>query len=186
MQWRNSQHGYGPAAQVAHWLSVLLVGIAWVLGTIGEDLPRGSARHLGEIIHVYAGELIAILLIVRVCWRLIDPPPPPEPTPLGRVGDLASKIVHFALYALLAAVVALGVMTQFADGDALSLLGMFDIVSPWTKDKTFAHDMKEVHETLANGLIILAVIHAGAALVHHFVFGDRTLRRMLPGSSKAG
>ena len=185
MQWRNSQRGYGAAAQFVHWFSVLLVGVAWVLGTVGEDLPRGSAREFGEQIHVSAGELIAILLIVRVAWRLIDPPPPPEPTPLGSVANLAAKIVHLALYGLLAAVVAVGVATQFAEGDALSLLGIFDIASPWTKDKTFAHDMKEIHETLANGLIILATIHAGSALVHHFVFRDRTLSRMMPRFSKS-
>jgi cytochrome b561 len=184
MQWRNSLRGYGAAVQIAHWFSVLLVGVAWVLGTVGEDLPRGRARDLGELIHVSAGELIAILLVFRVGWRLINAPPPPEPTPLGSLGDLAAKIVHLALYALLAAVVAVGVATQFADGDALSVLGVFDIASPWTKNKTFAHDLKEIHETLANGLIILATIHAGAAFVHHFVFHDRTLRRMLPEVSK--
>ena len=139
MQWRNSLRGYGAAVQIVHWFSVLLVGVAWVLGTVGEDLPRGRARDLGELIHVSAGELIAILLIFRVGWRLINAPPSPEPTPLGRLGDLAAKIVHLALYALLAAVVAVGVATQFADGDALSVLGIFDIASPWTKNKTFAH-----------------------------------------------
>lgn len=180
MQWRNTQRSYGAAAQVVHWLSVFLVGVAWVLGTVRDYLPRGSARDLGEQIHVSAGELIAILLIFRVGWRLIDPPPPSEPTPLGRWGDLAAKIVHLALYALLAAVVAFGVATQFADGDALSFLGLFDIASPWMKDKNFAHDVEEIHETLANGLVILATIHAGSALAHHFVFGDRTLRRMMP------
>lgn len=185
MQWRNSQRGYGAAAQLVHWLSVLLVAIAWVLGTVREDLPRGSARDLGESIHVSAGELIAILLIVRVGWRLFDPPPPPEPTPLGSLGDLAAKIVHLTLYALLAAVVGFGVATQFADGDALSLLGIVDIASPWTKDKSFAHDMKEIHEALANGLIILAAIHAGSALIHHFLFRDRTLSRMAPYFSKS-
>jgi cytochrome b561 len=40
--------------------------------------------------------------------------------------------------------------------------------------------MKEIHEALANGLIILAMIHAGSALIHHFVFRDRTLSRMAP------
>ncbi len=185
MQWRNSQHGYGAAVQLVHWLSVLLVALAWVLGTVGEDLPRGSTRDLGEFVHVFAGELIAILLIVRIGWRLIDPPPPPESTPLGSLGDIAAKVVHVALYALLAAVIVFGVATQFADGDALSLLGIVDIASPWIKDKGFAHNMKEIHEALANGLIILATIHASSALIHHFVFRDRTLGRMAPRFSKS-
>jgi len=34
---------------------------------------------------------------------------------------------------------------------------------------------------LAHLLIVLAVLHAAAALLHHWVWGDRTLIRMLPG-----
>ena len=151
---------------------------------MGENLPRGRARDLGEFIHVFAGELIAILLIFRVGWRLIDPPPSPEPTPLGRLGDLAAKIVHVALYALLAAVVAFGVATQFADGRRAFRAWHFRYRIAVDEEQNFAHDMKEIHEALANGLIILAMIHAGAALIHHFVFRDRTLRRMLPAASK--
>jgi cytochrome b561 len=184
MRWSNSQRDYGAAVQIAHWLSALLVGVAWLLGTVAEDLPRGSVRDLEELIHVSAGELIAILLIFRIGWRLIDPPPPSEPTPMGALGDMVAKMAHLALYALLAAVIAFGVATQFADGDALSMFGLFDIASPWAKDEKSAHDLKEIHEALANGLVILATIHAAAALVHHFVFGDRTLRRMLPHHSK--
>jgi hypothetical protein len=47
-----------------------------------------------------------------------------------------------------------------------------------------AHSVKEVHEILANILVILAVFHMAAALVHHIVFGDNTLRRMLPRMRK--
>jgi cytochrome b561 len=44
--------------------------------------------------------------------------------------------------------------------------------------------MKETHEVLANTLIILAALHAAAALVHHWVLRDRTLVRMLPGARR--
>jgi cytochrome b561 len=36
---------------------------------------------------------------------------------------------------------------------------------------------------LANTLIVVASLHGAAALMHHFVLGDRTLRRMLPGAA---
>jgi cytochrome b561 len=39
-----------------------------------------------------------------------------------------------------------------------------------------------IHEILANTLVILAALHAVAALIHHWVLRDRTLIRMLPGS----
>jgi cytochrome b561 len=41
----------------------------------------------------------------------------------------------------------------------------------------------EVHELVANALLIFAALHAAAALIHHYVFHDRTLVRMLPGRS---
>jgi cytochrome b561 len=73
---------------------------------------------------------------------------------------------------------------QFARGDALQLFGLFEIPSPWLANRTFARTAKEVHEVPANGLVILAGFHAAAALVHHWVFRDRTLVRILPGSTR--
>jgi cytochrome b561 len=40
--------------------------------------------------------------------------------------------------------------------------------------------MLGLHGWLADALLILAGVHAGAALVHHYVWRDPTLRRMLP------
>jgi cytochrome b561 len=40
--------------------------------------------------------------------------------------------------------------------------------------------VKEIHEVTAHALIVLAALHAAAALVHHWVLRDRTLVRMLP------
>jgi cytochrome b561 len=42
-----------------------------------------------------------------------------------------------------------------------------------------------VHEVLANALVILAALHAGAAFFHHWVLKDRTLLRMLPWSARS-
>jgi cytochrome b561 len=73
-------------------------------------------------------------------------------------------------------------VTQFARGDAVSIFGLYEIASPWVKDRAFARSVTEVHEILANALVILAGLHAVAALVHHWILRDRTLARMLPGS----
>jgi cytochrome b561 len=73
---------------------------------------------------------------------------------------------------------------QFARGHALPVFGLAEIASPWAADRSFAHNVKEVHETLANALLLLVGLHAAAALVHHYVLHDRTLTRMLPGSRR--
>lgn len=103
---------------------------------------------------------------------------------MGRWLDPAAGIAHYSLYALLFAVPVAGIVLQFARGDALPFFGLAEISSPWLKDPAFAHSVKEVHEILAHALVILATIHAGAALIHHWVFRDRTLVRMLPHSKE--
>lgn len=74
-----------------------------------------------------------------------------------------------------------GIVLQFARGEALWIFGLYEIASPWTKDRAFASSVNEAHELLANALVILAGLHVAAALIHHWVFRDRTFVRMLPG-----
>jgi cytochrome b561 len=180
MQFRNSQDHYGLVALSFHWLTVALVIVAWMLGTFDDVFPRGAARATGLFVHITAGVAILMLLLGRAAWRVGDPPPPVEPSVLGAWGERAGQVAHYALYVLLAAVSIAGIVVQFARGNALPVFGLFKIASPWAADRAFARSVKEIHEVLANTLVMLAVLHAAAALAHHWVFRDRTLARMLP------
>ncbi|MHC2618312.1 cytochrome b561 [Bradyrhizobium huanghuaihaiense] len=186
MQLLNSDKDYGAIAQTLHWVTVVLVVIAWMLGIFGDDLPKGELRQGGLAVHVAAGIAILLLLVARLIWRAVNPPPGSEATEfgvwLGKWGDPAAAIAHYTLYALLVAVPVTGIVLQFARGDALPLFGLAAIPSPWLRDAAFAHDVKEVHEVLAHALVVIAAFHAIAALIHHWVFQDRTLIRMLPRS----
>ncbi|MDA9440038.1 cytochrome B561 [Bradyrhizobium sp. CCBAU 51745] len=186
MQLLNSDKDYGAIAQTLHWLTVILVIVAWALGIFGDVLPKGEPRQTGVGIHVAAGIAILVLLVARVIWRAINPPPVSEATEfgvwLGKWSDPAAAIAHYALYALLVAVPVAGIVLEFARGDALPLFGFAAIPSPWLRNAAFAHNVKEVHEVLAHALVVIAAFHAIAALVHHWVFQDRTLIRMLPHS----
>ena len=182
MQLGNSARDYGAIAKAFHWSAVLLILAGWALGTLGDDLPRGAARNLGLFIHISAGVIVLALFAPRLGWRLIDAPPQPEPSPFGPWVDRLAAWAHYALYALLLAAPLAGIAVQFARGDALPILGIFDIPSPWLADRASARVAKEVHEFLANALVVLAGMHAAAALFHHWVLRDRTLTRMLPGA----
>jgi cytochrome b561 len=177
MQIANSQDRYGAISQLLHWVMVLLVITAWLLGQFVDDLPKGALS-----IHIWVGCVLLLMLFVRAAWRVADPPPRREPTVLGRWLDCLGSSAHYALYLLLALVPVVGIVTQFARGDALSIFGIFEIASPWAKNRVFARSVTEIHEILANMLVILAALHAVAALIHHWVLRDRTLIRMLPGS----
>jgi len=150
MQLRNSAQGYGAIPKSLHWLTVALVIVAWLLGTFGEELPLGTARDFGMFVHITMGLLVIVLLVARVIWRVVDPPPPPEITPLGSWIEATGKLTHLTLYLLLAATPIVGIVLQFARGDALPIFGFTEIASPWIKDKGFARSIKEIHDTLAN------------------------------------
>ena len=177
---RNSAEGYGTASQTMHWITVALVILAWFLGQFDDIFPKGAARAAGLFVHISAGLTVLGILVLRLFWRIADPPPPIEHTILGAWLDWAGRLAHYLLYALLVAVPISGIVLQFARGDALPFFGLTEIASPWTRDRTFARSVKEIHEVTANALIILAALHAVAALVHHWVLRDRTLVRMLP------
>lgn len=181
MQLTNSALRYGAIPQAIHWLTAMFVLAGFLLGQFGDDLPKAS-QATGLLVHMTLGECVFVLLLVRLLWRFADPPPPPEATALGRLIEFAAKASHFALYALLVAVPLLGIVVQLRRGHDVPIFALWDFASPWSADRALARTMLGVHSLLADTLLILAGIHACAAIVHHHVWRDRTLLRMLPGA----
>ena len=93
--------------------------LAWLLGTFGDELPRGAARSAWPFIHISVGLAITVLVALRIASRIFDPPSPVGPTRFGHWPEVAARLTHFALYGLLIAIPIVGVSLQFARGDAL-------------------------------------------------------------------
>jgi len=93
------------------------------------------------------------------------------------------RLMHYVLYAMLLMVPVTGILLQFSYGKGLPLYGVAEIPSPLAFDAKLASIMMEVHKFSGHALMILAAAHALAALVHHYVFSDRALVRMLPRSN---
>jgi cytochrome b561 len=183
MQWANSKARYGAGPLALHWLTAVFVIAGWLLGQFGDVFPKGPARDFGLWTHMTLGQLVIVLLIARLAWRIADPPPSPEATRFGRPLHIAAKLSHFALYALLVVVPFVGIIVQLKRGHALPVLGLFDVSSPWPADRAVARNVLRAHEYLANALLLLASLHSVVAIFHHWVLGDRTLVRMLPGAT---
>jgi cytochrome b561 len=182
MQLTNSTARYGIVPQALHWLTFICVTAGWLLGWFLDDLPKG-AQPLGLLAHMTLGQFVVVFLVLRLAWRTADPPPPPEPTRFGRLLLYAAKFNHVALYVLLVAAPVVGTIVQLKRGHGLPVFGFWELASPWPVDRALARSMLRVHEYLANTLLILAGVHAVAALIHHYGFRDRTLVRMVPGAS---
>ena len=186
MQFANSTTRYGTVPLTLHWLTFIAVILAWALGTFHDALPKGAPRSVDLFVHMTLGQFIFVLVIARLVLRTFNAPPPMEPMPFGRLLQRAAKLNHYAMYALLLAVPLAGIVVQLKRGDPLPILGVWQAVSPWTADRPVARNVLRAHEYLAHALLILAGVHAAAALVHHYVWRDRTLIRMLPGRDSRG
>ena len=181
MKLANSKARYGAVPQAVHWLTAILVPCGFILGQFLDELfPKGPVRDAGLVIHMTIGQCVLALLVIRLVWRMANPPPPPEKTPLGQLTELAAKLTHVALYGLLVVVPLLGIMVQLKRGNALPIFALWQVHSPWPVDRNLARSILSLHGLLADALLILAGIHATAALVHHWIWRDRTLVRMLP------
>jgi cytochrome b561 len=104
-------------------------------------------------------------------------------TPFGRLAECAARVSHVTLYALLLAVPALGIIAELKRAGILPVFGFWQLRSPWPIDRVTGRTLRDLHGNLADALLILAGIHVVAALIHHWIWRDRTLVRMLPGAS---
>jgi len=176
-----SLNRYPPLLRALHWATVLAIIIVFGVTYLEGFFARGTpARALIWWTHISVGLLLLVLLAVRIPTRALGRMPG-RSKQISRTVALASEIVHGLLYLLLVLTPLVGIYLAFLRGNEVSFFSLFTIPSPVAVNRDFAREVQEVHETLANALVILALLHAAAALAHHFVLKDDVLRRMLPG-----
>lgn len=179
MQWRNTSSRYGVFSLFLHWGSALVVFGLFGLGLWMRELSYYDPwYHPAPALHKSIGILLAIALLVRIVWRFVSPPPP-APANHGPLTRVASKLGHLALYGLLLAVIVAGYLISTADGEPISVFGWFSVPATLSGLPDQADVAGEIHLYLAWALVVFAVLHALAALKHHFVDRDPTLKRML-------
>ena len=174
---RGDGAGFGLVARVIHWLTVLmLVGSFALVWSVGW-LPAGPARVQAVGLHRTIGLLALSVTVLRVLWRLASRRPPGIGTSPWR---WAAGAVHATLLTGLLIVPLLGWAYTNARGHSLFLLGI-RLPSLIFKDEYFSRVAIEGHEFLAYTLLTLIGAHAAAALWHHVVLRDATLKRMWRG-----
>lgn len=173
-----SHDTYDSRSILLHWLTAVLVVGLWIAGQIIDFFPRGTPRVTMRSLHITFGLLLGIVLIVRVAWRRSGGAKlaPADPGTLGRV----AVGVHHLLYALVAVTVVIGITSVWVRGD--TLFNLFTVPAFDPSDKQLRRTVVEFHELAANTLLIVAGLHAAAALWHHYVRKDRVMRRMWPSA----
>lgn len=177
----NPRDHYGGAAQAFHWLTAVLVVVAFIYGPGGsETRVYSEAREFERRLHETLGLSVFILTFIRLAWRAIDTRPDPPDIP--RWMGIASKAVQFVLYVLLLAVPLTAMTGAWLEGHPITWLGG-DIAPRIAESHALGQQIAELHGWLGDTIVWLAGFHALAALYHHFWLRDGVLRAMLPGSS---
>ena len=88
--------------------------------------------------------------------------------------------MHWGFYPLLFLLMASGYLISTLDGRPIEVFDWFSVPSIY-ENKGLEDTAGEVHEILAYLTIVLATLHAAAALKHHFIDRSRTLVRMWSG-----
>ncbi len=179
MALRNTTARWGVIAQSLHWIIVALVITQFVLATIAHDLPLGLEKLAMLARHKSVGITILALAVIRVIWRWSNPTPtlPDTLKPYERV---LAKVTHVGLYLLLFAMPITGWLMSSARNFPVSWWGLVQLPDFIAPSKPLYELLRDIHGLLAWVLLATALLHAAAALKHHFVLKDDVLRRMLP------
>lgn len=179
MQLRNSPARYGWVSMVLHWGVALVVFGLFALGLWMVGLDYYSAwRKDAPDLHKSIGITLFAIMLVRIVWRLVSPPPPPLAT-YSRMTRIGAAFGHAFLYVGLFAVMIAGYLISTADGVGIPVFGLFEIPAVVSGLPDQADTAGWVHLYLAWVLVVFAGLHGVAALKHYFIDRDATLARML-------
>ncbi|MDE2445975.1 MAG: cytochrome b [Alphaproteobacteria bacterium] len=169
---------YTQVAIWLHWITAILLiyMLFW-----GEGLIKsfGGAAPANPGLHASLGVTILALTVLRLVWRLMNPPPPDLPMPAWQAKG--SHALHLAFYAMLflipiSGMAAMGRLIagkhpEFAN---LTIFNLFNV--PYFEMSW----LSSIHGLTTNLTIGLLALHVVAALKHQFFDKDNLLKRMSP------
>ena len=170
---------YTSVAIGLHWLTGLMILISFGVGLYMVDLPLSPFKLRLYSWHKWAGVTIFMLVLLRCLWRLSHAAPP-LPNGMPRWQRVATEASHYLLYALMIAIPLSGWLMSSAKGFQTVYFGVIPIPDLLQKNKELGETLALVHQTLNFTMIGIVILHAAAALKHHFIDKDDILRRMLP------
>jgi len=189
MNLRNTSENYGSIAKWLHWITAILFLGSYVSVYYRHWFTEAKtpANWTALQLHLSIGTTIAVIVVLRILWKLSNRSP--DPVPGSRLEHLAAKIGHLALYAIMIIMPITGYLGTSVD---IEYFFMFDIPSFKNTDyfilnfsdkmtfKEFEKPFDLVHKEIMGAWVVWILIlgHISAALYHQFVKKDRTLKRM--------
>lgn len=162
-----------------HWLMVLMLFVIAVIG-LSHDYFPGDTRKLIMGWHKALGVTVLVLAAVRLVWNLVTPSP-------ARIAStpswmhLTAQITHGLLYVLMLAMPLSGWIMSSAGGRPVNYFGLGELPNLVAKNDSLRELAGEWHETMFWVLLVVVILHAGAAIYHQVMLKDGLLDHMRPG-----
>ncbi|MEO0881793.1 MAG: cytochrome b/b6 domain-containing protein [Pseudomonadota bacterium] len=178
---------YTGVAIALHWLLALALG---GMIAIGKNMKDGDGIPIEWLyqLHKSIGITILVLVIARIVWRYLNPPPalPAGMTPWE---EKAAHYVHIGLYALMVLLPLSGWIMVSISPFAIATV-LYGVVG-WphlpglatlaieTREAIYP-GIEEIHEILSWILIALFVFHVAGAIKHELSDEEGVVKRMVP------
>ena len=168
---------YSLSLRILHWSFVLIVAAMASAGlALVESLEPWHLTLLN--IHKSCGVAAFVLLIVRILVRF-NHPPMPAIDGVSKWQLQLAHLVQYLLYGCLFLMPVSGYLSQYFAARPVEVFSLFRLPAATTVNIELYAVFREMHSITLVALIVLVAMHAGAALHHHFVRKDNTLKRML-------
>jgi len=191
MPLKNTIQSYGSIAKWIHWITAGLFLVSYVSvyyrhWFTEEKTPENwTALQL----HLSIGVSIGVIVVLRIIWKSINQNPALEPG--TRLEHLAARSGHYALYAVM---IVMPLTGYLGTGVNTEYFFMFDIpkfestqlfsvlVTDWLgmTFEEFEKPIDFIHKDIGGSWLVWLLIlgHIMAALFHHFIKKDNTMRKM--------
>lgn len=179
MELFNSKTNFGLVSILMHWLIALAIFALLALGLYMVELTYYDPWYNRlPFIHKSLGMLLILVFLAGFLWRLISSKPEAA-SGVSPIEHKLAKAMHWIFYLVITIILASGYLIPTADGSAVSVFDLVSIPATIISIPQQQDIAGVVHQYLSYLLIGLVTVHAGAALKHHFINRDNTLRRML-------
>jgi len=175
---RNTPESFGILTKTLHWVMALLVIGLLAVGLLMGGLDGGTKFKVYAL-HKSFGICVLALVFVRVIWHVYSRKP-------GFVEGmkpwekLAAHAAHVFLYIAMFVMPLSGWLMSSAKGYTVTVFSTVDLPHLIAESDMLAKLFSQTHQLLAYALIAAVAVHIGAALKHHFINKDATLKRMMP------
>lgn len=170
---------YAPVLRRLHWLMAILIALAYLAMEQRGLFARGTPARFAMVQSHY---WIGLAIFVLAWWRIVQRRRlgAPAITPaLPRLQSALGTITHLALYAFFIVMPILGISAAWLDGKSVFIPFTQLAIPPLlAESEQWAHTIEDLHGQIGEIFYWVIGLHIVAALFHHVVRRDDTLRRM--------